>query len=200
MSHHIHTTKAIVIKLLPEGEESVIAECITADLGRIYVHVQGARKIQNRHRMMLYPFASITLGCVQGKSYFRCTGIAEREHVYDNLVNLSKERRALLRECFGMIQRLVPSGIPIPEVFPAYEFFVSQILDQTVSDHDANILLLVAQLRILGILGYWNSEWSDEVLDREGKTFAYVTQNKRSVEKLIEKILVETQMTEKIQI
>ncbi len=198
MSHQIHITKAIVIKLLPDGEESVIAECITADLGRIYVHVQGARKMQNRHRMMLYPFASIMLGCVQGKSYFRCTGIAERDQVYENLVNLTKERRALLRECFGMIQRLVPGGIPIPEVFSAYEFFVSQILDSNVSDQDTNILLLVAQLRILGILGYWNSQWSDEVLDRAGKTFTYVTENKRSVEKLIEKILVETQMTEKM--
>jgi hypothetical protein len=65
-------------------------------------------------------------------------------------------------------------------------------------DEHVQILTLVIQLRILGILGYWNSDWSDDVLSINGKTFTYVENNRQSIKKLIEKILIETQMNEKI--
>ena len=93
-----------------------------------------------------------------------------------------------------MVHRLVPTHIPVDEVFTTYEIFYRLCLDQSFSDSDLAILCLIAQLRILGILGYWNSDWTDEVLHTTGKTFEYVSQNKRSVEKLIERILVDTQM------
>ena len=105
-----------------------------------------------------------------------------------------------IRQGFSMIQRLVPSGIPIPDVFAAFESYVSQMLNSDLSDEQARILMLVAQLRILGILGYWNSDWTDNVLNKAGKTFEYVTNNQRSVEKLIERILIDTQMHNRINV
>lgn len=194
MSHQIYSTEALIMNIFPEGEESVIAECLTAELGRIYVHIQGAKKIQNKHRMAVFPFASVVLDCVAGKHYYRCTGISERAHVAKDLKQLIVGRRKMILKTFSMIQRLVPSGIPIPDVFAAFDRFFMQMIHIDLSDQDAQILLLVAQLRILGILGYWNSEWSDSVLDYSGKTFQYVSENTRSVQKLIERILIDTQM------
>jgi recombinational DNA repair protein (RecF pathway) len=198
MSHHIYSTDALIMNIFPDGEESVIAECLTADLGRIYVHIQGAKKIENKHRMHVFPFALVVLDCVQGKHYYRCTGISERVYLAQDLKHMSSSRRKMIQTVFGMVQRLVPSGIPIPEVFAAFEKFFTQILDKNLGDQEAQILLLVVQLRILGILGYWNSEWSDNVLDQTGKTFQYVSENTISVRKLIDRILIETQMHERI--
>lgn len=198
MSHQIYSTEALIMNIFQDGEESIIAECLTAELGRIYVHIQGARKIANKHRMHVFLFASIILDCVAGKHYYRCTGIGERAHVAKDLKRLAVNRRQMIKKVFSMIQRLVPSGIPIPDVFAAFDRFFNQMIHADLSNQDAEILLLVAQLRILGILGYWNSEWSDNVLDYSGKTFQYVSENTRSVQKLIERILIDTQMHEKV--
>jgi recombinational DNA repair protein (RecF pathway) len=198
MSHQIHSTTAIIMKMLPEGEESVVLECLTEQLGRIYMHVQGARKLDNKHRMYIFPLAHVIIDCVEGKHYFRCTGISEREQVYSRINNLSFSRRKLIVQASGMIGRLVPAAIPIPEIFGAFETFYHRALDRVHDDQDIYISYLVLQLRILGLLGYWNSEWSDDVLHMEGKTFKYVSENVRSVEKLIARILEETQMTEKV--
>ena len=200
MSHEIHSTIGIIMNIFPEGEESVIAECITADLGRIYVHIQGAKKIQNKHRMMVNLFGFVMIDCVEGKHYYRCTGISEWKPVYKLLSGFPKHRKMLIRQSFSMVQKLVPSGIAIPEVFSAYETYVTHMLNREVTDENARILTLVVQLRILGILGYWNSDWTDEVLSIGGKTFEYVVKNQKSVEKLIERILVDTQMHHKVEV
>ena len=200
MSHEIYSTHGIIMNIFPEGEESVIAECLTADLGRIFLHIQGAKKIQNKHRLVVFPFSFVLIDCVQGKQYYRCTGIAEWKSNYKDLIDVSKTRKMFIRQGFSMIQRLVPSGIPIPDVFAAFESYVSQMLNSDLSDEQARILMLVAQLRILGILGYWNSDWTDNVLNKAGKTFEYVTNNQRSVEKLIERILIDTQMHNRIDV
>lgn len=199
MSHEIHSTFGIIMNIFPEGEESVIAECLTLDLGRIYVHIQGAKKIQNKHRMMVTLFGFMMLDCVEGRYYYRCTGISEWKPVYRSLSEFPKSRKMLIRQSFSMVQKLVPSGIPIPEVFSAYETYVTLMFNGEMSDRDAQILTLVVQLRILGVLGYWNSDWTNEVLSVGGKTFEYVVQNQKSVEKLIERILVDTQMHHKVE-
>lgn len=200
MSHEIHSTYGIIMNIFPEGEESVIAECLTADLGRIFLHIQGVKKIQNKHRFSVFLFSSVLIDCVQGKHYYRCTGITERKSLYKQLVTTSKKHLAYIRQSFAMIQRLVPSGIPIPDVFVAFELYVTEVLSGTTSDEQVRILTLVVQLRILGILGYWNSDWTDRVLDLSGETFKYVSDNQRSVEKLIERILLETQMHNRIDV
>ena len=188
------------MNIFPEGEESVVAECLTRDLGRVYVHIQGAKKIQNKHRMVVVLFGFVMIDCVEGKHYYRCTGISEWKPVYKSLKNLSGFRKISIRKTFSVIQKLVPSSIPIPEVFSAFELFVISMLKSDISDSDIQILTMVVQLRILGILGYWNSDWTDEVLQIGGKTFDYVVQNRKSVEKLIERILIDTQMHSKTEV
>lgn len=187
------------MNIFPDGEESVITECLTADLGRIYVHIQGAKKIQNKHRMMVTLFGFVTIDCVEGKRFYRCTGISERKPVYALLSEFSKQRNIVLRQTFSILQKLVPSGIPTPEIFLAYENYMIQVLDRNISDEHIDILTLVIQLRILGILGYWNSDWSDDVLAINSKTFEYVVKNRKSVQKLIERILIDTQMHHKVE-
>lgn len=200
MSHQIHSTPGVIMNIFPEGEESVVAECLTRDLGRVYVHIQGAKKIQNKHRMVVVLFGFVMIDCVEGKHYYRCTGISEWKPVYKSLKNLSGFRKISIRKTFSVIQKLVPSSIPIPEVFSAFELFVISMLKSDISDSDIQILTMVVQLRILGILGYWNSDWTDEVLQIGGKTFDYVVQNRKSVEKLIERILIDTQMHSKTEV
>jgi recombinational DNA repair protein (RecF pathway) len=187
------------MNIFPDGEESVITEFLTADLGRIYVHIQGAKKIHNKHRMMVTLFGFVIIDCVEGKRFYRCTGISEWKPVYGLLSDFSKQRKMVLRQTFSILQKLVPSGIPTPEIFSAYENYMTQILNREVSDEHVQILTLVIQLRILGILGYWNSDWSDDVLSINGKTFEYVVKNQKSVQKLIERILVDTQMHHKVE-
>lgn len=197
MSHHIYTTDAIIMKLIPDGEDSLIAECLTHELGRIYLHVQGAKKIQNKHRMHVFLYNRITINTVMGKQLFRCTGIIDRKGSYRDLLSLDYKRILLLKKLFGLIQRLTPTGVPIPEIFATFEVFYEQVVRNQTSFSELEHLFLVVQLRILGILGYWNSDWTDDVINVQSKTFAYVTENISAVQKLVLKILHETQISEK---
>lgn len=194
MSHEIYTTDAIIINPVIDGEESISAECLTRELGRIYVHIQGAKKTQNKHRMHVFPFSSVILDCVEGKFFFRCTGIGERNYIYPKLKNLSRYRRELLQQLFHLIQQLVPVHNPIPEIFAWYEFFTEQVYDENLSDTVVYTYFLVAKLRILGNLGYWNSAWDDKVFDQSEKTFSYIAENVKSTERLIDKVMQETQL------
>ena len=194
MSHQIYTTDAIIYNPQVDGEESISVECLTRELGRMYVHIQGAKKIQNKHRMHVFPFSSVIIDCVEGKSFFRCTGIAERNHNFQHIQNISRYRRELLQRLFQLIQQLVPVNNPIPEIFAWYELFMNQCFDHSLSDEIIYTTFLITRLRILGNLGYWNSAWDDQVFNRTGKTFVYVSQNIVSTERLIDRILQETHM------
>ena len=132
-----------MMTVFPDGEESVVAECLSNDLGRIYLHIQGAKKITNKHRMMISPYSSVHIDCVQGKQTFRCTGIAEREPVFSTLTDLNTYRRKLLTQALGMIQRLVPVTNPIPEIFGVFETFYHRALDATHDDRNVYISYLV---------------------------------------------------------
>lgn len=193
MAHAIITTDAIIMNLFPDGEESVIAECFTRDLGRVYIHIQGVKKIVNKHRNHIFRYAWCIIDCVAGKQYYRCTGVSQRQSVYQALIKISPFRTRCIQQSYGLVQRLVPSGIPLPDVFSAFCTYVQYVLSAGL-DSDMEIMTLVVQLRILGILGYWNSDWTDEVLQNSSKTFEYVAHNKKSVISLIKKILDETQM------
>lgn len=197
MSHQIYTTNAVIMNIFPDGEDSVIAECLTQDLGRIYVHIQGVKKMPNKHRMFVFLGAWVIIDCVQGKQYYRCTGITEWVNVAPVIRIMTLFQKKSLAKVFGLIQRLVPTGIPIPDIFNVYQLFFHQITQENIDDYRVQILSLVVQLRILGILGYWNSDWSDSVFDEQGKTFAYVASHTGAVKKLIDRILIETQMNEK---
>ncbi len=194
MSHQIHTANAIIMNLIPDGEDSLIAECLTDELGRIYLHIQGAKKTNNKHRMHVFLYNRISINAVAGKQLFRCTGIMERNTNYQFIVHTDQKRILLLKKLFGMVQRLTPIGISISEIFNTFEIFYEQVVCTKISSEEMERLFLVAQLRILGILGYWNSDWTDTVLDVQGKTFAYVTENVSAVQKLVRKILYETQI------
>jgi hypothetical protein len=50
----MYSTPAIIMNIFPDGEESVIAECLTHDLGRIYVH--NRRKQKYMHTMFVGDF------------------------------------------------------------------------------------------------------------------------------------------------
>ncbi len=196
MSHQKQSVHAMIVNMFPDGDYSLVLECLTDELGRIYVHVQGVKKMENKHRNMIYQFSLVHLECVQGKRYYRCTGILEWQNHYQVLIQLEAEKKKQLKIVFGMIQRLVPVNIPVPEVFAALIVFYQYFLETELDKEQLQNMSLIAQLRILGILGYWNSDWTDEVFSMESKTFAYVQENRQSVVRLVEKILRETQMNE----
>lgn len=196
MSHQKYSIHAMILNMFPDGDNSLILECLTDELGRIYVHVQGVKKIENKHRNMIYQYALIDIECVQGKRYYRCTGVSEWKNIYKSIVLLDASKKQKIKSIFGMIQQLVPSNIPVPEVFATFIVFYHHILETEFNKEQLQNISLIAQLRILGILGYWNSDWTDEVFSMKSKTFIYIQQNKQSVTRLVEKILRETQMNE----
>ncbi len=196
MTHSKYIVQAIIVNLFPDGDQSLILECLTDVLGRIYVNVQSVKKMENKHRNMIYKFSPITLECVQGKRYYRCTGVSEWKNYYQELTSLKVEERREIQSIFSMIQRLVPANIPTHEIFIVGMIFFEYILKTKFNEKQLQNMKLVVQLRILGILGYWNSDWTNEVFSIESKTFLYVKENKQSVIRLVEKILNETQMNE----
>ncbi len=196
MSHEKYVIHAIIMNMFPDGDDSLVLECLTDELGRIYIQVQGVKKMHNKHRNMVTYLGMVTIDCVQGRRYFRCTGISEWENNYQDLVATDQRKKAVIKHTFGIIQRLVPSNIPISDVFESFIIFFKTLIKNDFPSEKTGIMTLIAQLRILGILGYWNSDWKNDVFAIDGKTFDYVEKNQRSVEKLIEKILKETQMNE----
>ena len=93
MKYDIHDTKAVVLKTLPCGEDSLSVLLLTRDFGLLYARAQGARKQVSKLRFGLADSSYISVGLLLGKGGWRVTYLLPHANILFSLRgNLSAQR------------------------------------------------------------------------------------------------------------
>jgi DNA repair protein RecO len=150
--HHIHHTEAFVLGSRPKGEDSKLLILYTRELGLIYAHAQGIRKISSKLRFTLQDFSRAQVDLVRGKEIWRVT-TATPVATYRHLLR-SRASETILARIASLLTRLVAGEEASGEIYDALvrTYDLLEIPSQTPEDHRALELLSVA--RILVALGY----------------------------------------------
>lgn len=150
--HHIHHTEAFILGSRPKGEDSKLLILYTRELGLIYAHAQGVRKISSKLRFILQDFSRINVDLVRGKEIWRVT-TASPVHSYKSILSVRTTEHILARIA-ALLIRLVTGEDASEEVFQtlARTYTLLEVQGQSAEDYRALELLCVA--RILVALGY----------------------------------------------
>ena len=150
--HHIHHTEAFILGSRPKGEDSKLLILYTRELGLIYAHAQGVRKISSKLRFVVQDFSQVQVDLVRGKEIWRLT-TASPIRSYRDLLKVRPAANILARTA-ALLMRLVPGEEASEEVYQTMirTYALLEVHGQSAEDYRALELLSVA--RILVALGY----------------------------------------------
>lgn len=153
MSHHIYTTKGIVLSLRPQKEVDKLALILTRDLGVIYGSVRGLRQVNSKMRGVISELALIKVSLVKGKRSWRVTGASLIE---SPSVTLRHEREMLkaLYRVGGFLSRLIRGEEKHVEIFDDFEEAMFGLVNGNVQRTDIEAWELLVVSKLLSHLGY----------------------------------------------
>lgn len=150
--HHIHHTEAYVIGSSPKGEDSKILRLYTRELGLVYAHAQGVRKLSSKLRFTLQDFSLASVDLVRGKEVWRVTTATPiRSH---GAVRRNRTAETILARVHSLLTRLVAGEEANEEIYSIIgrTYDALEISDRSPEEYRALELFFVA--RILIALGY----------------------------------------------
>lgn len=150
--HHIHHTEAFVLGSRPKGEDSKLLILYTRELGLVYAHAQGIRKLSSKLRFTLQDLSHAQVDLVRGKEIWRVT-TATPVSSYSHLRRTPESERILSRVA-SLLTRLVAGEEANAETYDALlrTYTLLETAGKSAEDYRALELLSVA--RILVALGY----------------------------------------------
>lgn len=149
--HHIHHTEAFVLGSRPKGEDSKILILFTRELGLIYAHAQGVRKLTSKLRYTVQDFSKIQVDLVRGKEVWRVT-TASPIFSYKDVCRHQKGER-IVAHISSLIVRLVRGEDANEEVFRAISR-AYDLLEVQSDKTEYRVIELLSVARILVALGY----------------------------------------------
>ncbi len=150
--HHIHHTEAFVLGSRPKGEDSKLLILFTRELGLVYAHAQGVRKLSSKLRFTLQDFSRAQVDLVRGKEIWRVT-TAVPVRSYASLVR-DRDSERILARIASLLTRLVAGEEANVEVFDALSRAYALLETAGRSAEDSRALELLSVARILVALGY----------------------------------------------
>ncbi len=150
--HHIHHTDAFVLGSRPKGEDSKVLILYTRELGIVYAHAQGIRKLSSKLRFVLQDFSRAQIDLVRGKEIWRVT-TAVPVHSYAHL-RRARESERILARISALLVRLVTGEEANTEVFETLARTYALLEAGGKSPEDYRALELLSVARILTALGY----------------------------------------------
>jgi DNA repair protein RecO len=151
MSHHIYTTKAILIKSTPIGEANRYYLLLTEDLGFIRATAQGVRLEKSKLKGHLQDFCQVKISLVKGKSIWRITSV----ETLDNTCFLYNDTKlSSIKNIFSLLLRLLHGEEKNEELFFSIQSFLSFLSKNDLSLDFIKNIETITVLRILYHLGY----------------------------------------------
>ena len=149
--YHIHHTEAFVLGHKAKGEDSKIIVLYTRELGLIYAHAQGIRKLSSKLRFTLQDFSRVNVDLVRGKEIWRIT-TASPVSSYKEISYAEKPEKIIARIA-SLVVRLVKGEEANEEVFKALNR-AYDLLSIKSEKTDYKVIELLSVARILIALGY----------------------------------------------
>lgn len=154
--HHIYTTKAIIIKSLPNGEANKIYFLLTYGLGFIKARAQGVRLDKSKLKGHLEEFSTILLSVVKGKEIWRITNA---ETVKGNDVLKNPKKLEIAKNIFSLLLRLLAGEEKNESLFDCIDSFYDFLSQNDLSEDNLKNLETITVLRILYHLGYFKESF-----------------------------------------
>ncbi|MHB1330903.1 MAG: DNA repair protein RecO [Minisyncoccota bacterium] len=185
MSHHVYTTRGIVLLLKPSRETDKTAIMFTKDLGLVHGTARGIRKPNSKISTSLLSLAVVKVSLVRGKHSWRVTTVSL---IRDTSSELRGNRSALLalnRVC-SLVMKLVRGEDKNVGLYDDLELSVMMLLEGRVDSTQVEAWELYAVSRILLHLGYITEESTPknvkEALQNKKPLISLVNQGLRASE------------------
>lgn len=153
MSHHLYTTRGIVLSLSPSKEVDKLALILTRDLGVIYGNVRGIRQTNSKMRGVISELALIKVSLVKGKRSWRVTTASLIESTTTALRTEREMLKALYR-VGSFLSRLIKGEEKHVEVFDVFEEALLDLVQGRVFRAETEAWELLVVSRLLSHLGY----------------------------------------------
>lgn len=151
MSHHIYTTKAIIIKSISIGEANKYYFILTEDLGFIKATAQGVRLEKSKLKGHLQDFCQVKISLVKGKSIWRITSV----ETLDNTCFLYEDTKlSSVKNIFSLLLRLLHGEEKNEPLFLSIQSFLFFLSKNDLSSDFIKNIETITVLRILYHLGY----------------------------------------------
>lgn len=152
MSHHVYTTKGIILRQFSAREADRIVLVLTRDLGLVFGSARGVRKLDSRLGPVLLDLSLVKISLVRGKHAWRITTAALTQDVASTLRQRRSSLSALARVA-QLLVRMVRGEEKHAELYDKFEAAVHLLINET-TDAQALDWELYTVARLLGELGY----------------------------------------------
>ncbi|HMP67528.1 MAG TPA: recombination protein O N-terminal domain-containing protein [Candidatus Paceibacterota bacterium] len=156
--HHIHRTKAFVLRNISTKESDAQLILLTAEMGTIRAIVQGSRKTESKHRQTVQTYSLIDVALVSGRTGWR---VVNANFIYNFFYEIKNfELRENICKTINLVDRLIAGELEDAKLFLLTKDFIDfAILNQEKITHKKILLFeLIFTARILNILGYFDEQ------------------------------------------
>ncbi len=150
--HHIHHTEAFVLGSRPKGEDSKILFLFTRELGLVYAHAQGLRKLSSKLRYTLQDLSRVQVDLVRGKEVWRVTTAVPAEA--GGRLRRAPANAAVFARIASLLIRLVTGEEANEELFGVLSRAITLLDQESLSSEKYRMIELLSVSRILTALGY----------------------------------------------
>jgi len=153
MSHHIYTTKGVVLSLHPHRESDKVATLFTRELGLVYGEARGIRKLGSKLTTTLIDLSLVKVSLVRGRRLWRVTTVSTIRDVAGEL----RERWSSLVTLINvltLLRKLVRGEEKNQNLYDKLEESITEILDEQFDQDELRDWELHTVSGILSQLGY----------------------------------------------
>lgn len=156
MSHQIYHTEGLVLSSRNVGEANRFLTILTRELGIVRAQAQSVRTLRSRLRYSLQDFSYARVDMVRGRDIWRVTSASKME-LLDGALR-DRHKRMLLGRVFRLLERLYLGEEPNEPLFRAVLDFASFLEREQLSAEERKQAEILAVIRMLSALGYWEGE------------------------------------------
>ncbi|HMO78702.1 MAG TPA: DNA repair protein RecO [Candidatus Paceibacterota bacterium] len=156
--HHIHRTKAIVLKNISTREVDSQLILFTKEFGKVIAIAQGTRKLNSKMRQSLQDFSLINVALISGRSIWRIVNVSFSNNFFNDIKN--NNLKQVIIKVLSLIERFVVDEREEHELFDFLENAINFAFDNQ-ENFDKNLnsafeIFLTA--KALDILGYFSDK------------------------------------------
>lgn len=160
MAYHIHHTEGIILQTKGVSDANVVLFIYTKDMGLVIARATSLRLHRSRLRFVLQRFSRAHIDLVRGKHGWLLT--SARQINTNSDIYRHQNRKISYAVITGIILRLIQGEESNPLLYDDICKLI-EILRKLESKESCFAFELLATIRILNILGYWEKKDGDDI-------------------------------------
>ncbi len=143
------------------GEDSLLLEFFTRELGVLWAKAQGARKLKSKNRYHLQKFSHGNFSFVLGKAGWRLISSESLSEKYQANIKELRENTETVAKLSALVSRLSPGENVNEGLFEDFEKGVFFLRKENLNEGTRKDLETLVAIKVLFHLGYWDRAQND---------------------------------------